>query len=72
MTVHYLNIHIAEDEWLRVYAGRATHVHCKSTAGIRISIAAKHFRRFTTHDGVRGLFKLTLKGNLFLSLERIR
>ena len=72
MVIHYIALHIAEDEWLRYYTGEATHIRCTSTAGKSIRIAARHFRRFTQKDGVHGLFKLTLRDNSFVALQQIR
>jgi len=71
ITVHYLPVQISKDEWLRYYAQQATHIHCTSTSGQTIRISAHHFRKFTTTTGIRGLFKLTLNGSRFSSLERI-
>ena len=71
MTVHYLPLKISEQEWLRYYAGEATLVHCHNTRGQTIAIAARHFRKFTTKHGIDGVFKLTLNGNRFVSLQQV-
>jgi hypothetical protein len=71
MTVHYLPLKISEQEWLRYYTGEATLVHCYNTRGQTIAIAARHFRKFTTKHGIDGVFKLTLNGNRFVSLEQV-
>ena len=71
ISVHYLPLNISKDEWLRYYAREATHIHCTSSSGQTIRISAHHFRQFTTVSGIQGMFKLTLKGSRFYSLERI-
>ena len=71
ISVHYLSLHISEHEWLRYYAGEATHIYCTDTNGKTISIAARHFRPFTTRTGIHGVFKLTLRSNQFVSLNQV-
>ena len=70
-TVHYISLRIEQEEWLRYYAGEATHLRCMSTSGKVIHLAARHFRPFTTRNGIEGLFKLTLRQNSFVSLVRL-
>jgi len=69
--MHYLRISISKDEWLRYYSREATHIHSKSLSGKTIRISAHHFQKFTTTSGIEGLFKLTLYGSRFSSIERI-
>lgn len=71
ISVHYLSLQISEQEWLRYYAGEATHIYCTDTNGKTIAIAAHHFRPFTTRTGIHGLFKLTLRSNQFVSLTQV-
>ena len=71
ISVHYLPLNISKDEWLRYYSRQATHIQCTSLRGKTIRISAHHFLQFTTSTGIQGLFKLTLNGSQFSSIERI-
>jgi hypothetical protein len=70
-TVHYIHMKISSEEWLRYYEGTATHIRCTSIRGRVIHIGARHFRKFTTTEGIEGFFKLTLQNNQFVSIQKI-
>ena len=72
MTIYYFRLFLTEKEWLRYYRGEASAVLVTTTSGKTVSLAARHFRRFTTKSGIQGFFKLTLSNNRFVSLEQIR
>ena len=74
MKVHYFQIRISPDEWLRYYKGTADAVIVTAMSGLRISIPAAHFRPFThfqTHSkkGVLGALRVVFLavGSRFLT-----
>ena len=73
MKVHYFQIRISPDEWLRYYKGTADAVIVTAMSGLRISIPAAHFRPFTTFMGIQGLFRLILNDqDKFVQLDQLR
>ncbi|MBU1329384.1 MAG: DUF2835 domain-containing protein [Gammaproteobacteria bacterium] len=67
-----LDLALPAERLLAVYEGRAERIMAHSRDGRRVSIAARHFRPYLTHEGVYGAFELTFsdKGEL-LELRRL-
>lgn len=51
-----VDLHIAADEWLRLYRGEAHQVSARSRDGRTVWFPANILRPFVTHEGVRGSF----------------
>lgn len=65
-------LNISPDEYLRYYQGAARHVVVRGRDGRTIQFPAGLLRRFVTHDGVQGEFRLRFDaGNKLISLDRI-
>lgn len=65
-------LNISSDEYLRYYQGAARHVVVRGRDGRTIQFPAGLLRRFVSHDGVHGEFRLCFDaGNKLLSLDRI-
>jgi len=69
--IHYFPLQLEKKEWLRYYKGEATNILVKTTSGLKISVPARHFHRFTTSQGLYGFFQITLKGNRMIALKEI-
>ena len=64
---------ISAESWLDFYKRPNSTVVATDRTGRRIKLAARHFQKFVTRDGVSGLFVLTLADNNdFVSLERMQ
>ena len=63
---------LAPESWVEFYRRPNSTVVATDAQGRRIKLAARHFQKFVTREGVRGAFRLTLNHqNDFVSLERI-
>ena len=62
---------ISPEGWLEFYRQPRSVIVAHSDCGKKIQIAARHFQRFVTQNGVSGRFVLTLNDrNDFVSLAR--
>ena len=67
-----VNLVIAADEYLRVYAGSARQVSTISVDGRRVSFPANILRQFVTRDGIRGRFLIQFDNdNRFHSVRKL-
>ncbi|MBK8162724.1 MAG: DUF2835 domain-containing protein [Gammaproteobacteria bacterium] len=65
-------LNISPDEYLRYYQGAARHVIARGRDGRTVQFAAGLLRRFLTHDGVHGVFRLRFDdNNRLVSLDRV-
>lgn len=65
-------LNISADEYLRYYQGAARHVLVRGRDGRTAQIPAGLLRRFVSHDGVHGEFRLRFDaGNRLISLDRV-
>tara|TARA_B110000037_G_C16743745_1_gene352320 strand:+ start:322 stop:546 length:225 start_codon:yes stop_codon:yes gene_type:complete len=71
LTIHYFPVILSEDEWIRYYRGEIEALLVHTTRGLSVSISAHHFQKFTCQVGLYGFFKLTVKNNKFVSLEKL-
>ncbi|MCO7222988.1 DUF2835 domain-containing protein [Pleionea sp. CnH1-48] len=72
MASYIIDLNIPAHEWLRLYRGQATHLHCVARSGQSIRIAARHFQPHVTHNGINGVFRLeTDQNHRFMSLNKI-
>ena len=77
---HYLNMHVYQftvsvtpEAWLDFYRRPNSNLVATDTNGRTIQLAARHFQKFVTREGVRGWFELTLnENNDFVGLKKIR
>jgi len=66
------SLHISADDYLYYYKGKAKYVLTKSRDGRNIKFPADALRRFLTHDGVFGQFRLRFDENhKLISIEKI-
>ncbi|MBM75547.1 MAG: hypothetical protein CMK59_09100 [Proteobacteria bacterium] len=73
MKRHIFRLDLNKDEWLRYYTGTARSVMVTSLRGLKISIPAHHFRRFTGTSGISGLFVILLdENNKMVKIERFQ
>lgn len=71
LTIHYFPVKLSEDEWIKYYQGNIDGLLVRTTRGLTLSISAHHFQKFTCKIGLFGIFKLTLRNNQFVSLEKL-
>ena len=65
-------MHISADDYLDYYKGKAKYVVTQSHDGRKIKFPADALRRFLTHDGVFGQFRLCFDENhKLMSIEKI-
>ncbi|MEH6388374.1 MULTISPECIES: DUF2835 domain-containing protein [Pseudomonas] len=66
------DLSLPAERFLEWYRGTARRVTMLSRDGRRISLPAHHLRRFLTHEGIYGSFRMTFTADgQLLSLERI-
>ena len=72
-TVSYeISLAITNDQMRRYYDGSASVVVTRTRCGSTLQLAARHLRPFLDHNGVHGVFLLTLSAdNRLLDLVRI-
>ena len=56
----YFSMHITPSEFERYYRGTAAQVLVRAHDGRSIQIPAANLRRFVTHEGIRGHFRLVI------------
>lgn len=67
-----INLAIAPEEYQRWYQGAVQNVLAYTVDGRSVRFPAPILRRFITHDGIRGRFKITFDDqNRFQSIDRI-
>ncbi|MGN1356323.1 MAG: DUF2835 family protein [Succinivibrionaceae bacterium] len=54
-----------------MYRSLNRRVSVVSTTGLRIELPLSHFQKFVGYNGIHGVFRLTLDGSSFVSLEKI-
>ena len=57
---HYFSLHLNQKEWLKYYSGRANAILVTTTTGLKISIPAHNFIKFTMGNGIYGFFCMTI------------
>lgn len=57
------SVSLTRDEVLAIYQGRIKTIMVLSDTGLRIEMNATHFMSFTTQNGIRGHFRMTLDDN---------
>ena len=58
--IYYFSIHLNQKEWLKYYSGKAHSIIVTTTTGIRVSIPAHNFIKFTSGNGIYGFFSMTI------------
>jgi len=72
MREYILNLSISAEKMLSYYQGSAQQVIAEDSRGIRVSFPAQALRRFVTHDGVQGRFRLRVDdNNKLIDLQQI-
>lgn len=67
-----VDLHIPEDEYLRVYRGSARTVLARSIDGRRISFPANILQPFVTRTGISGRFRIRFDADgRFHSIEKL-
>jgi hypothetical protein len=67
-----VNLHIAADEYQRLYQGAARDVLAYSADGQRVRFPAMILRPFVTHAGIRGRFRIDFdEQNRFQAIQRV-
>ena len=73
MTTFDFSISIPPDSWSEFYRRPNSRIVATDASGQRIQLAAKHFQKFVSREGIRGNFRLILnKNNDLVSLERLK
>lgn len=66
-----VNLIISSEELLKLYSGQARDVVAQSTCGQRVRFPAGALKPYVTHNGVHGLFTLTVNdANKLINLRR--
>jgi hypothetical protein len=64
---------ISADMFLAVYKGHAKSISTLSSDGRRVEFSADKVRQFLTHDGIYGVFEMTVSDkHEFLSIKKLR
>lgn len=64
---------ISRAQLLQYYQGRTAALSVQTVQGVRLRVGLHHFRSFVEHDGLNGLFEITLsQDNKFQRLEKIK
>ena len=72
MAAVVVTLHIAREEYLRVYQGQARTVLAYDHAGRKINFPVSVLQAFVSHDGVHGTFRLTFdEQQRFQGIERL-
>ncbi len=67
-----INLSISAEEFLALYEGSAENVLCYSLDGRRVRFPAAILRRFVTHNGVHGVFRIAFdEHNRYQGIEKI-
>ena len=69
---YFFSLHINKKEWLKYYSGKANSIVVTTTNGIRVSVPANNFIKFTSMNGIYGFFALTINAqNKIIDIQRI-
>ncbi len=72
MRRYTFSIVITADSWAEYYRKPSSSVVATTATGQTIRFQARHLHRHISHEGVRGIFCLTIDNNNdFVSLERV-
>ena len=73
MKTFEFRLKVSKEAWLEYYRKPNSTVVARTLTGQRIQFGAKHLVKHVGHDGIDGLFVLTMNANNdFVSLERAR
>ena len=73
MAVYQFTVSISPEAWLEFYRRPKSNIVATDIQGRSIQIAARHFQKFVTRDGIRGFFQLTLNDkNDLVDLKKVR
>ena len=71
MKKYWVNLQISREEYLKLYRGTASQVAATSIDGIALRFPASALKSFVSHDGVEGLFCITVDdNNKLLAIDR--
>ncbi len=72
MKIYYFSIQVSREHLLAYYGGQAQRVQVTAENHKRLDLPARILRKYVTHQGLSGRFKITLDDdNRLLSLERV-
>lgn len=72
MNRYIFSLFISADNWLQFYRMPNATVVARATTGQKVQFKARHLQKHITHNGIDGVFCLTIDQNHdFVSLERI-
>ena len=73
MTTFDFSISIPPESWSEFYRRPNSRIVATDVKGRRIQLAAKHFQKFVSREGIRGKFRLTLdENNDLVALDRLK
>lgn len=73
MQVYRFSITVTPESWLEFYRRPNSKIVATDTHGRTIQLSARHFQRFVSRDGLRGMFELTLdENNDLIDLKKVR
>ena len=73
MAIYQFTVSITAEAWLEFYRRPKSTIVATDVHGRTIQLAARHFQRFVTREGIRGFFELRLSDtNDFLDLKKVR
>ena len=71
-TTYYFSMQLSQKEWLKYYSGQANTIIVTTTNGLRVSIPANNFIKFTSGNGIYGFFSMTINSNnKIIGIQRI-
>lgn len=71
-TTYYFSMQLNQKEWLKYYSGRANAIVVTTTNGLRVSIPANNFIKYSTGAGIYGFFSMTINAqNKIIGIQRI-
>jgi hypothetical protein len=71
-SIYYFSLHLNQKEWLKYYSGKANSVIVTTTNGLRVSIPANNFIKYTSGNGIYGFFSMTISPqNKIIGIQRI-
>ena len=69
---YYFSMQLNQKEWLKYYSGRANAIIVTTTNGIRVSIPANNFIKYSNGGGIHGFFSMTINAqNKIVGIQRI-
>ncbi len=72
MLRYTFRVALTSEQLLALYRGEAQRFSVMSEQGLRIELPIHHLRRFVSHGGIHGRFRLTTDENhRFIDLERL-